>query len=48
VPAALEARLRREGRKRGYKGERLDRFVFGGLRKSGWKPSHQKQKSKAK
>lgn len=46
MPKALEARLRREGRKRGFKGERLDRFVFGGLRRSGWKPSHQKKKVK--
>lgn len=33
MPAALEAKLYQEGRKKGYTGERLDRYVFGTLQK---------------
>lgn len=29
MPVELERKLRRQGRKKGFKGDRLDRFVFG-------------------
>ena len=29
MPKALEEKLRRQGRKKGFKGERLDDYVFG-------------------
>ena len=44
MPKALEAKLRRQGRKKGFTGERLDKYVYGALRKTGWVPSHQKKK----
>jgi len=38
MPKELEEKLKREGKKKGYRGERLDRYVYGTLRKAGWKP----------
>ena len=35
----LEAKLRREGKKKGLTGKRLDAYVYGTLRKTGWRPS---------
>ena len=43
MPEKLERKLREEARKKGYKGERADAYVYGTMRKSGWKPSHQKK-----
>lgn len=31
-----------EGSKKGFEGERLDAYVFGRLRKMGWKPKREK------
>ena len=43
MPQELEKRLRREARKLFPKDkERQDRYVYGILRKTGWKPSTQK------
>ena len=38
MPRALEKKLKAQGRKKGFTGERLDRYVYGTLRKTGWKP----------
>ena len=38
MPKKLERELKEQGRKKGYTGERLDRYVYGTLRKTGWKP----------
>jgi hypothetical protein len=38
MPAKLEKLLYKAGRKRGLKGKRLDAYVYGSLRKIGWKP----------
>lgn len=43
MPAKMERALKRESRKKGYSGERADRYVYGTMRKTGWKPSHQKK-----
>lgn len=43
MPKKLEQALKREAAKRGYSGERADRYVYGTLRKTGWKPSTQKK-----
>ena len=43
MPKKLENELKREGRKKGYKGKRLDAFVYGTLRKTGWKPKREKK-----
>ena len=37
MPKAMEEALRREGRARGYSGERLDNFVYGIMTERGWK-----------
>ena len=47
MPKKLEQRLRRSGRKKGFIGKRLDKYVYGTLRKLGWKPKREK-KSKTK
>jgi len=47
MPKELEAKLKRSGRKKGFVGKLLDKYVYGRLRKTGWKPSNQK-KSKTK
>jgi hypothetical protein len=38
MPEAMERKLREEGRKKGLTGKRLDAYVYGTLRKQGWKP----------
>ena len=48
MPKKMEEALRREAAKRGYTGERADRYVYGTMRKTGWKPSTQKKKAKGK
>jgi hypothetical protein len=45
MPKALEEKLKREAKKKGLKGERADAYVYGTLRKTGWKPQRE-QKSK--
>jgi hypothetical protein len=39
MPEALERELKSQGRKKGLKGRNLDAYVYGTLRKTGWKPS---------
>jgi hypothetical protein len=38
MPKKLEANLKRQARRRGLKGKRANAYVFGTLRKTGWKP----------
>lgn len=38
MPKTLERKLRRRARKKGLTGERADRYVYGALRRAGWKP----------
>jgi hypothetical protein len=38
MPKKLEAKLKREARKKGFTGKRFNRYVYGGLRSEGWKP----------
>ena len=47
MPKKAEQRLKRSGKKKGFIGKRLNKYVYGALRAIGWKPSHQK-KSKTK
>lgn len=42
MPKALERKLKAEARKKGYKGERADKYVYGTLRKTGWVPRKKK------
>jgi hypothetical protein len=43
MPKELEAKLKREGEKKGFTGDRLDAYVYGTLRKTGWKPNREKR-----
>jgi len=42
MPKRLERKLKMVARKRGYKGERADKFVYGTMRKMGWRPKKEK------
>lgn len=42
MPAKMERELKAEARKKGLKGEAFDRYVYGALRKTGWKPKKRK------
>src|SRR2546426_9288417 len=41
MPVELERKLRRRARKLGLRGRRLNAYVYGTMRKTGWRPSHQ-------
>lgn len=38
MPKAAEKALRKTAKKRGYGEKKTKRYVYGGLRKAGWKP----------
>lgn len=38
MPKKLEKELRAEAKKKGLKGKRADAYVYGTLRKTGWRP----------
>lgn len=40
MPKPAERRLKATARKRGYGKERAGAYVYGSLRKMGWKPNH--------
>jgi hypothetical protein len=42
MPKELHAKLRKQAEKRGFKGKRKDKYVYGTMRKAGWKPSREK------
>jgi hypothetical protein len=42
MPEKVEKELRAEAKKKGLKGKRADRYVYGALRKTGWKPKGEK------
>ena len=46
MPEKMEKKLKAEAKKKGLGKERTDAFVYGTMRKTGWKPSRQKKKSK--
>lgn len=41
MPKKLEKSLKKGAKKRGLKGERADAYVYGTLRKTGWKPKRE-------
>lgn len=43
MPKKLEQALKRQASKKGLSGERKDAFVYGTLRKTGWKPNREKK-----
>lgn len=46
MPVELEKKLIKQALKKGFKrgSKRFNQFVYGTMRKTGWKPSHQKKK----
>lgn len=46
MPKKLEKELIDQARKKGLKGERLNAYVYGALRKTGWTPSKKKTNKK--
>ena len=42
MPKALEHKLEREAESKGLKGKRKDAYVYGTLRKTGWKPKRER------
>ena len=38
MPKKLEKELKAQAKKKGFKGEKADAYVYGTLRKTGWKP----------
>ena len=42
MPKALEKQLKKEAKRRGFSGERADAYVYGTMRKTGWKPEREK------
>lgn len=43
MPKKMEVSLKKEAKKKGFTGERADRYVYGTMRKTGWVPSTQKK-----
>ena len=43
MPKKLEAQLKRQAAKKGLKGERRRAYIYGAMRKAGWKPSREKK-----
>lgn len=46
MPKKMEKELKKEARKKGLKGERADAYVYGTMRKTGWKPKRKKRQEK--
>jgi hypothetical protein len=43
MPKELERKLKREARSRGFSKEKTGAYVYGTLRKTGWKPKQEKK-----
>lgn len=43
MPKKMEQALKKEAKKKGLKGERADAYVYGTMRKAGWKPEREKK-----
>lgn len=39
----MERALKREAKKKGLKGERMNKYIYGAMRKAGWKPKREKK-----
>lgn len=42
MPKKMERRLSREAKKKGLTGDRRNAYVYGTMRKTGWKPKKRK------
>ena len=43
MPEEMERRLRKTAAAKGLTGERLNAYVYGALRETGWKPAREKR-----
>lgn len=43
MPKALEEKLKKEAASKGLKGKHADAYVYGTMRKAGWRPSREKK-----
>lgn len=43
MPEKMEKQLKKQATKKGLTGERKNAYVYGTMRKTGWKPSTQKK-----
>lgn len=46
MPKKMEQALKRQARKKGLKSEKADAYVYGTMRKTGWKPKKAKKRGK--
>jgi hypothetical protein len=44
MPKAMERKLKAQARKKGFTGKRAAAYVYGSLRKTGWKPSKSRRR----
>ena len=44
MPKKLEEELKRRGKKKGFTGALLGRYIYGTLRRTGWKPEREKRR----
>jgi hypothetical protein len=43
MPKKLEKELKKEARKKGLSGKRAGAYIYGTMRKTGWKPKREKK-----
>jgi len=43
MPKKMEKALKRKAKKKGLKGKARDAYIYGTLRKTGWKPKRKKK-----
>lgn len=43
MPKAMEKALKKEAKKKGFTGERADRYVYGAMENRGWRPNQGKK-----
>ncbi len=43
MPKKLERELKSQAKKKGLKGDRADAYVYGTMRKTGWKPKRERK-----
>jgi hypothetical protein len=42
MPVEMERKLKAQARKKGFKGDRFRAYVYGAMRKIGWKPKRER------
>jgi hypothetical protein len=44
MPEALKRKLKKRAKSRGLSGKKKDAYVYGAMRKTGWKPKKERKK----